>query len=456
MLNTYDVTSLSEAISSGKLSPMEVLEAYLERIAKLDSKLHAFVEVYESEARMAAEAAHKMIRAGYSLGPLHGIPIAIKDLVHIGGKVTTCGSPLFADYTATTSADVIHRLIKAGAIIIGKTHMVQFALGAWGINEHAGTPWNPWDAKVHRVPGGSSSGSAVAVAARMASFGLGTDTGGSIRVPAGFCGITGFKPTAGKIDATGVMPLSRTLDSIGILSVSASDAALLYGALIDPDYGSARSTPSPANQQNRGLKGCRIARLADKDLGKIERDVRAAYEASFAVFERLGAEIVTMKMPCDFDDFAAIASSIMLAEGAAEYGTQAQDMSLPVDASVRPRFLAGVKIPAIEYLSALSQRDHWKRVFLESMDTTDALVTPTTLSTAIPVQDVDHGKPPVRFTRLVNLLDLCGLSLPSGFDTSGLPCSIQVVCRGGDEHTALRIGIAYQSATDWHTRVPDM
>jgi aspartyl-tRNA(Asn)/glutamyl-tRNA(Gln) amidotransferase subunit A len=453
MLYTSDLASLSRSIHSGKLSPVEVLEAYLERIAKLDSRLHAYTEVYESDARAAAEAAAKMIGAGYSLGPLHGIPIAIKDLVDIEGKITTCGSPLFADRIATSTADVVRRLVRAGVVVIGKTHMVQFALGAWGTNEHMGTPWNPWDMKVHRVPGGSSSGSAVAVAARMAPFALGTDTGGSIRVPAGYCGITGLKPTVNNIGVEGVMPLSRTLDSVGILSVSAADAALLYEVLTRQDGCVAMTTLQRSKQKMASLGGYRIARLAENDFGNVERDVRAAYEASLEVMASLGAEIVTMKMPCDFDDFASIASAIMLAESAAEYGAKAQDMALQIDGSVRPRLLKGTAIPAIEYIEAFRQRDHWKRVFLDSMHGIDAILTPTTLSTAIPVAEVDHSKPPVRYTRVVNLLELCGLSLPSGFDAKGLPCSIQVICRGGDEHTALQIGIAYQTVTDWHTRM---
>jgi aspartyl-tRNA(Asn)/glutamyl-tRNA(Gln) amidotransferase subunit A len=162
---------------------------------------------------------------------------------------------------------------------------------------------------------------------------------------------------------------------------------------------------------------------------------------------------VTMKMPCDFDDFASMASAIMLAEAAAEYGIQAQDMALPVDSSVRPRLLKGKTIPATEYIEAFRLRDHWKRVFLDSMDGIDAILTPTTLSTAIPVAEVNHDTPPVRYTRVVNLLELCGLALPSGFDAEGLPCSVQVICRGDGEDTALQIGMAYQTATDWHTRM---
>ncbi|MFL9909617.1 amidase [Paraburkholderia sp. RL17-337-BIB-A] len=456
MLYTSDLASLSQSIHSGSVSPVEVLDAYLERIIKLDSKLHAYTEVFEADARAAAKAAAKMISAGYSLGPLHGIPIAIKDLIDIEGKVTTGGSPLFADHIASSTADVARRLVRAGAVLIGKTHMVQVALGAWGTNEHMGTPWNPWDMKTHRVPGGSSSGSAVAVAARMAPFALGTDTGGSIRVPAGFCGITGLKPTVGKISAKGLLPLSRTLDSVGILSVSAADAALLYDGLTSPNGCVAVTAHQRGKQRLTGLRGYRIARLAENDFGNVERDVRAAYEASLEVLASLGAEIVTMKMPCDFDDFASMASAIMLAEAAAEYGTQAQDMALRVDSSVRPRLLKGKTIPATEYIKALRLRDHWKRVFLASMDGIDAILTPTTLSTAIPVSEVNHDTPPVRYTRVVNLLELCGLALPSGFDAKGLPCSIQVICRGDDEDTALQIGMAYQTATDWHTRMPQV
>ena len=182
---------------------------------ELDPKLHAFVEVYDEEARLAAEAADKAIRSGHAVGPLHGIPIALKDLIEIEGRVTTGGTRGMARAPCTRTATLAQKLISAGMIVIGKTHTVEFAFGGWGTNQHLGAPWNPWDAKTHRTPGGSSSGSGVAVAARMVPCALGTDTGGSVRMPAAWCGITGLKTTIGRISTYGVLPLSPTLDTPG-------------------------------------------------------------------------------------------------------------------------------------------------------------------------------------------------------------------------------------------------
>ena len=206
-LTQLPVHALAAKLKSRSVSPVDIVGACLERIARLDPKLHAFVEVYATEARLAAEAADKAIRSGHAVGPLHGIPIALKDLVELEGRVATGGTAVWRDRRATRTATLAQKLISAGMIVIGKTHTVEFAFGGWGTNQHLGTPRNPWDTKTHRTPGGSSSGSGVAVAARMVPCALGTDTGGSVRVPAAWCGITGLKTTIGRISTYGVLPL---------------------------------------------------------------------------------------------------------------------------------------------------------------------------------------------------------------------------------------------------------
>ena len=191
--------------------------------------------MYAADARLAAEAADKAIRAGHAVGPLHGVPVALKDLVDLEGRVTTGGSKVWAKRVSAVTATLARRLISAGMIVLGKTHTVEFAMGGWGTNTHMGTPWNPWDATVHRTPGGSSSGSGVAVAAGLAPAAIGTDTGGSVRLPASWCGIVGLKVTVGRISTFGVLPLSTTLDTPGPMARSVEDAALLYRVLNGPD-----------------------------------------------------------------------------------------------------------------------------------------------------------------------------------------------------------------------------
>ncbi|MDB5753933.1 MAG: amidase, partial [Massilia sp.] len=225
---------LSRDVASRRLSPVDLIDALLERIATHDPKLHAFVAVYAVQARREAQAADRVIRSGRALGPWHGIPIAIKDIIDIEGQVTTGGSASRLEHRATTTATVVRRLESQGMIVLGKTQTVEFACGAWGTNQHMGTPWNPWDAATPRTPGGSSSGSGVAVAARLAPWALGTDTGGSIRMPASWCGVTGLKTTIGRISTHGILPLSPTLDTPGPIARTVRDVALLYDLLQGP------------------------------------------------------------------------------------------------------------------------------------------------------------------------------------------------------------------------------
>ncbi|MDB5954026.1 amidase [Ramlibacter sp.] len=445
-------TELSRALASGELTSVAIVTACLARIREHDPYLHAFSEVYEGEALAAAEAADRMMRAGYRLGPLHGIPVAVKDLVDIAGKVTSNGSPLFAKRVAQRSARIVELLHAAGAIIVGKTHMVQFALGAWGTNEHMGTPRNPWDHATHRTPGGSSSGSAVAVAAGLVPLAIGSDTGGSVRVPAAFCGITGFKATVGRIDSTGVVALSTTLDSIGVFARAAQDAALLYAVLAQD-----RSLqPQAATSGAQPFAGLRLARLGPPDLEGVAPDVLAAYESALQVFEQGGAHVTVVAMPRPLDTFAQTTSAIMLTEAAVEHGELAADAAAAMDSSVRPRIAAGSRLMAVDYVRAMRQREAWKREFSALLSRSDALVTPTTMTTARPVASVDHGVPPVRYTRIQNLLDMCGVSVPAGFDSAGLPIGVQIAAAGGRDAQLIAIAEGFQQRTDFHWRRPEL
>src|SRR5262245_11482895 len=217
--------TLAKKLSSRSISPIEIVDACLQRIERLDGKLHAFIDVFAGEARAAAEAADKAIRSGQGVGPLHGIPVALKDLIELEGRVTTGGSAVWRERRSTRTATLARKLIGAGMIVIGKTHTVEFAFGGWGTNQHLGTPWNPWDAKVPRTPGGSSSGSAVAVAARMVPCAIGTDTGGSVRLPAAWCGMTGLKATIGRLSTYGVLTISPNLDTRGPMTRRVQDGA---------------------------------------------------------------------------------------------------------------------------------------------------------------------------------------------------------------------------------------
>ena len=452
------VAELSQVFGARTLSPVDAVDALLRRIERRDPELHAFIAVYADEARMAAEGAERAIRSGHRVGPLHGVPIALKDLVDLEGRVTTGGSKVWAKRVSPTTATLAERAIAAGMIVLGKTHTVEFAMGSWGTNTHMGTPRNPWDLTVHRTPGGSSSGSAVAVAAGLAPIAIGTDTGGSVRLPAGWCGIVGLKVTAGRISTHGVLPLSFTLDTPGPMARSVEDAAILFRLLNGPDARDPQtllwSAADPLPTLHRGVSGLRIAVMPEAERAGVDREVLAAFDASADALARLGAQIVRASLPHRFSDYAAATGRIIGAEGYRFVGQLVDDESLPVDPHVRPRIQLGRGVSARDYLLALAERETHKREVEAALVDVDALLTPTALTPPIPIEKADQGGTAAHFTRPVNYLGLCGLAVPNGFTKDGLPLSLQIVARAGDEATALRIGWAYEAATDWKTRRP--
>jgi aspartyl-tRNA(Asn)/glutamyl-tRNA(Gln) amidotransferase subunit A len=452
------VAELSAAFGQRTLSPLEVVEALLARIAKRDSALHAFIDVYAADARLAAEAADKAIRSGHRVGPLHGVPVALKDLVDLEGRVTTGGSKVWATRVSPTTATLARRLIGAGMIVLGKTHTVEFAMGGWGTNTHLGTPRNPWDLGVHRTPGGSSSGSGVAVGAGLAPAAIGTDTGGSVRLPASWCGIVGLKVTAGRISTHGVLPLSSTLDTPGPMVRSVEDAALLYRVLNGPDpldpQTLAWTADDPLPQLRLGVAGMRLGVLPEAERAGVDAEVLAAYDAAAEALSRLGAVISRVALPQPLHDYTVATGRIIGPEGYRFVGHLVDDPQLPLDPHVRPRIQSGRGVSASDYLAALAQREADQRAFAGAIAGLDAVLTPTTQTPAIPIEAVDQTRTPAHFTRVGNYLGLCGLAVPDGFTRGGLPLSLQILCRAGHEATALRIGWAYEQATPWHTRRP--
>lgn len=454
------VHTLATEIAAHRLSPVDLVNECLARIERLEPRLHAFVSINAANARLAAEAADKAIRAGHAVGPLHGIPIAIKDLVEIEGEVAMGGSAAWRNRIAPNTATLMRKLTAAGMINLGKTHTVEFAYGGWGTNQHLGTPWNPWDATTHRTPGGSSSGSGVAVAARMAPWAIGTDTGGSVRIPAAWNGITGLKTTIGRISTVGVLPLSPTLDTPGPITRDIEDAALLLTVLQGEDRRDRHTLGvhdvDPMLELRRGIKGLRLARLPTDERDGIDAEVLAAYDRSVDALANLGADIVDIALPERFADLGSSNGRIMSAEAYAALAELVDDNAQPLDQDVRPRVRAGAAISSRDYLIALAERERTKASFNNAIDGVDALLTPTARTPALPVTSIDQSTSPAVFTRWVNFLDLCAVAVPNGFTVSGLPTSLQIVCRGYAEPLVLRIGYAYQAAHDWHLRVPPL
>ena len=451
--------ALATRLKAGELSASTLVDCYLQRIGRHDDKYHAFVEVYANEARAAAEAADRARKAGQASGALHGIPLALKDLIDVAGKRTTGGSLFWRERVSPVTATVARRLTDAGLITLGKTHMVEFAFGAWGTNQTMGTPWNPWDLETPRAPGGSSSGSGVAVAAALAPAAVGSDTGGSVRIPASLCGIVGLKTTVGRVSNYGTLRLSETLDTLGPMTRDVEDAALLFNAMHGFDPQDAGTLPHAQVDALRDLKtsvsGMRFAVLPDAELGELDPAVARAFAAALDVMRGLGARIETLALPLAYKRLAEIVGKIIAAEGYALHREWIDRDDLPFDRDVRDRIRWAKGLSAADYIQVMAERRHLQREVDAFLRDYDALLMPTTPLPAIPLSAVDQGKAPMSLlTRPINLLDMCALALPCGFTAGGLPVSLQIAGRGYEEARILRIGWAFENATEWHRRRP--
>jgi len=447
------------AIRAGSLSSEALVEAQLARIDRHGAQLHAYTEVYADEARAAAQGLDRMARAGVFVGPLHGVTVAVKDLFEVQGKAIAAGSRAQPARISGMNATAVDRLRAAGAIVVGKTHTVEFAFGGWGTNAVMGTPWNPWDVHTHRTPGGSSSGSAVALAAGLCSASIGTDTGGSVRIPAGLCGLVGLKTTRGLISRHGLIELCPTHDTVGPLTRTVRDSAVLLDVLAGGDPQDAVSLQAPVRsvlpQLERGVQGLRVWTLPEAERHDVDADVLAACDAAVQVLVSLGMQRVERALPQSCAESMRLAGSLMSAEGYANLGPLFEQDGLEFDPHVRRRILLGRDIGVAQYITLLKLREQAKADMLRAMDGVDVCAFPTNAIAAIPVSAVDELATPLsRFGRFVNLLDLCSLAVPAGFTQEGMPVSLQVIGRPMDEPMILRVGHAFEQATGWHRAVP--
>lgn len=437
---------------------------YLARIAAANEGLHAFVSVDADKALALARAADGRRAAGAVLGPLDGLPFAIKDLADVEGEIVTAGSQTWRSRRATVTSTAVRRLLAAGMVPLGRTHMVEFAFGGWGTNPVMGTPRNPWDAVVHRIPGGSSSGSGVAVAAGLAPFAIGSDTGGSIRVPAALNGVTGLKTTRGLISLHGTVALSTTLDTLGPLTRTMEDAALVTAVMAGPDPADRSTLGLPAFQWQRPidddlpLAGVRIAVMAPSSYPMAVDDaVAVAVTGAGATLARLGARLIEASPPFDFHDLMVRNGRIIAGEAYALHRDWIDDLALPIGAGVRARVQSGRSLSAADYLDALASHRRATADWTAWMRDIDALLLPSLPFPATPVAEVDEQLTPLAaFARAGNFFGACGASLPAGFSAAGLPVAAQLLAKPFDEAALIRIGMAFQAVTDWHRRPPDL
>ena len=457
-----DLTLAEQArlLRTEQCSSRDIVEAHLARIDALDGKLHAFVDVYADEARALADAADKARAARLPLGPLHGLPVAMKDLCDIAGRVGTAGSRMWEARVADTTSATVERLLGAGMIPLGKTHMVEFAFGAWGTNRTMGTPWNPWDLQRHRVPGGSSSGTAVAVAAGLAPIGIGSDTGGSVRIPAAFNGLVGLKVSFGRISLHGTALLSWSLDTIGPIGRSVDDCAEVLRALAGPDSRDPTTLAVPALELPESLDATRVrgARIALPDANQLPAfmhpAVVAAWQDAAARLARLGAHVITARLPPWHFELASAATAIIASEAYAQHREAIEDPAQPIGDVFRERVQAAARLQIGGYAQALRLMGERRRVFAEWFRDFDALLLPTVAIPAAPVDEIDEQGPvPAFLTRPANYLGLCALAMPAGLH-EGLPLGVQIIGKPFAERTILEIGKGYQEDTGFNRHRP--
>ena len=456
-LHFLTIAELVPLFRRGEVSPVELTEAVLERIDRLDGELRSYITVTEDRARVDAKSAEIALREGNDLGPLHGIPVALKDLCDTAGIRTTSGSKIRENFVPTTSSAVATKLARAGAVLLGKTNLVEFAFGPYGLNPHYGTPANPWD--LERAPGGSSSGSGVSVSAGLATAAIGTDTGGSVRIPSAFCGIVGLKPTVGRVSTAGITPLSRTLDSVGPMTRCVEDAALVYTTIAGLDG----EEPAPQSREGaevlrslkRDVKGMRTGVVRSPFFQNAEADVVALVDRAVKVLDGLGVRVDEL----DWPEAESVVEQgegllIMKAEGFAFHRESLAGQPQAFDPRVRVRLEEGAKIPAPDYVLALERQAKLKRSTQRRLEDLDAVVGPTVITQAPRVGEIRDGQPPKLTTRVVNVLGLCSISVPCGLTPEGMPVGLQIIGKSFDESKILRLAYAYEQSTDWHVRHP--
>jgi aspartyl-tRNA(Asn)/glutamyl-tRNA(Gln) amidotransferase subunit A len=458
------LTEVAQAISKKRFSSREATQSCLDRIAQWQPRLNAFMAIEAGEALAAADAADAALAKGPISGVLHGVPLAHKDMYYDQGKVITCGSKIRREYVATTTSTALQRLKDAGTIRLGSLQMAEFAYGPTGHNSHYGAVHNPF--ALDHITGGSSSGSGSAVAARLTFAALGSDTGGSIRMPAHFCGVTGLKTTYGRISRAGAMPLSQSLDTVGPLARTAEDCALLLGLMAgaDPQDPTAIAGPVPdyATAVREPIKGLKLGVPTAFYVDDLDPEVARILDDTIAVLKDGGAEIVQVELP-DQRQLTAACQLVLATEAAAFHKRWLIERPQDYGPQVLMRLQNGLAIPGVSYLEALRWRGPALAAHLAAVAGVDAVIAPVAPVAAPTIAESDVGNSPdaesviqrlTRFTRPVNYLGLPSLSIPSGFTRGGLPVGMQLIGRSFDEAMLLRIGAAFQRATDFHARVP--
>jgi aspartyl-tRNA(Asn)/glutamyl-tRNA(Gln) amidotransferase subunit A len=450
---------VSELVRKKSASPVELTEECLKRIEKLNPVLNAYITVMGEQALAQARELEAERQSGKWRGPLHGIPIGLKDLIDTAGVRTTAASAIFANRVPNEDAEVVRRLKAAGAILIGKLNMHEFAYGATSVPSHYGPVHNPW--KLDRIAGGSSGGSGAAVAAELCYGALGSDTGGSIRQPSAYCGIVGLKPTYGRVSTRGVIPLSWSLDHIGPMCRTVADAALLLGAIAGYDPLEATSIDAPVPDYTHALRtkvsGFRLGIPRAIFFDQLDPEIATAVDKVIEVLGKLTAGARDVQLPA-YENLPVLAAEAYAYH--LPYFSKTPDLYQPL---TRARIESGAKISAAAYIQGRRELNRLRRAVQETFTTSDLLITPTT---PVPPATIDEAKldvPPVgnvpsslRNTSPFDIYGLPTISIPCGFTSAGLPIGIQISGPHLGESQVLALAHAYEQSTDWHTHRPKL
>ena len=449
---------LGRRIARREVSPVEVARAHLARIALLDAKLNAFLLVTTNRALAEAAVAEREIAAGQVRGPLHGVPMALKDLFDTAGVRTTAGSKILAENVPARDAAAVERLRAAGLVLLGKTNLYEFAFGTTNDNPHYGPARNPWD--LERSPGGSSGGSGAALAMGLCAVSLGTDTGGSIRIPAGACGVVGLKPTLGRVSRRGVTPLAWSFDTVGPMTRTVEDVALMLNAIAGPDAEDEWCAARPAEDFTRdleaGVRGLTLGLPREWFFEGVEPGIEATVRDAIGVLEREGARRVEMPLPGMADAHTAH-HAILAAEAAAFHGPWLRERPDDYGSDVRRGLELGQLIPAVDYVNARRVQAIVRATFRAALAEADVLVTPCLPQPPLRVGEPMSREPAVAWNRLLTPVNMAGfpaISLPCGFGGAGMPVGLQIIGRPFEEALLLRVARAYERVTAWGMRRP--
>jgi aspartyl-tRNA(Asn)/glutamyl-tRNA(Gln) amidotransferase subunit A len=458
-LTELGLKDAAELIRKGDLTSYELTSTYLTRIKQLNEKMNVFITITDGDALRAARIADDEFKAGHYRSKLHGIPIALKDVFETSGIRTTAGSKLLGAYIPTNNAYVVQQLAEAGAIVLGKLNLHEWALGVTNVNPHFGAVINPWNAG--HVPGGSSGGSAAAVASRLCLGSLGTDTGGSIRIPSSFCGTVGLKPTYGYVSLRGVIPLSWSLDHVGPITRTVEDAAILFEGIngydsLDP-VSTLRTQYVRSETLQPTVEKLRFLFLSNM-FEQVDEEVAKAVYAARSRFEELGAQVSEGNY-YDVEDDLKWQGIVLLSDAAAYHKAHLSDSATEIGFDVLARLKMGEAMSGIDVAMAHRNLVVARRNRASMFDQADMLIIPTTQSPAPPRADLDPVAAARKFTKLTapfNFAGLPAISVPCGFTASGLPIGMQLVAGPWKESTLLEAALAYQSVTDWHKRKPPL